>query len=103
MAAYEAERGVDVVGGYAPAPLDQGHASVGPAPGRTVTLLGCGCGEVGCWPLDARVRRTGDRSAAHAAARVRSHRPRERSRRAVAAHSTPVTRGVHRLSAEGAP
>ncbi len=59
VAAYEAERGFDVVGGYACAPLDQGHASLEPAPGRVLTLLGCECGEVGCWPLEARVRRRG--------------------------------------------
>ena len=61
VTAYEAERGFDVVGGYAPAPLDLGHASVDPAPGHVLVLLGCECGEVGCWPLEARVQRDGRR------------------------------------------
>jgi hypothetical protein len=64
VTAHEAAAGFDVVGGYGGLVLDQfrfgdldrylvGDGSW-PGPG-TASLLGCECGEVGCWSLDARV------------------------------------------------
>ncbi|MDP9406589.1 MAG: hypothetical protein M3P95_01500 [Actinomycetota bacterium] len=56
-AAYERQRGFDVVGGYAGLVLDRHDVGdprrylLGqqqPRPGRRVPLLGCDCGEVGC-------------------------------------------------------
>jgi hypothetical protein len=65
---YEAGHGFDVPGGYEGLSIDNfgfgdlelyltGSSDVWPGQGR-VALLGCDCGEVGCWPLFARVRRT---------------------------------------------
>lgn len=61
---YESDQGFEPVGGYGG--LVPGHHSFGdlaaylrgeangtwPEPGR-VWLLGCDCGEAGCWPLEA--------------------------------------------------
>lgn len=69
VAAYEASREFDVVGGYGgivPDFFNFGDLSLhylGVAerqwPGQgMVWLLGCDCGEVGCWPLEARVNVT---------------------------------------------
>ena len=64
VTAYEAAAKLDVVGGYDGLVLDQfrfGDLSSyllgrGSWPGgAVVTLIGCECGEVGCWPLDAQV------------------------------------------------
>ena len=61
---YEASRGFDVVGGYAGLVLGSFQAGdlrryvTGERflePGRRVPLLGCDCGNWGCWPLLARV------------------------------------------------
>ena len=65
--AYEAGRGFDVPGEYGGLVVDNfgfgdleqyltGSSDAWPGRGR-VALLGCDCGEVGCWPLFARVRR----------------------------------------------
>ncbi|TDW24038.1 hypothetical protein [Kribbella kalugense] len=56
---YERAHRFDVIGGYAGLVLE--HLSHGSLPeylsGRdgSVALLGCNCGEVGCWPLEAQV------------------------------------------------
>lgn len=66
---YECDRSFDVVGGYAGLVLD--NVKVGdlrryllgeqePWPGRRVPLLGCDCGELGCWPLVAVVELEND-------------------------------------------
>jgi hypothetical protein len=71
VAAYEQEHGLEPAGGYgalvperrAVGDLgaylrgEQGHRPRGA--GRVV-LLGCECGEAGCWPLEASVTRTAD-------------------------------------------
>ena len=66
---YETSKGLEPAGGYDGLILDHfnfgdpalylsgNKAGVWPGPGR-VALLGCSCGEVGCWPLFARVRQT---------------------------------------------
>lgn len=62
--AFEATAGFDVAGGYDGLVLDQvrlgdldqhlvGRGPLG-EPGAA-SLLGCDCGELGCWPLDARI------------------------------------------------
>jgi hypothetical protein len=67
---YETARGFDVPGGYGGLVIDRfrfgdlatyfaGRSGVWPGDGR-VALLGCSCGEVGCWPLFARVRELDD-------------------------------------------
>lgn len=66
---YERQKSFDVAGGYAGLVLD--HFKVGdlrlylfgeqqPWPGRRVPLLGCDCGELGCWPLVAVVDQESD-------------------------------------------
>jgi hypothetical protein len=65
---YESARGFDVPGGYDGLIIDHfrfgdlrtylsGRSDVWPGSGRAA-LLGCNCGDVGCWPLFARVRET---------------------------------------------
>lgn len=67
---FEAASGFDVPGGYDGLIIDHfrfgdlddylaGRTEVWPGRGR-VALLGCNCGEVGCWPLFARVREVDD-------------------------------------------
>jgi len=61
---YERDKSFDIIGGYAGLVLD--HVKVRdlrqyfagkqqPWPGHRVPLLGCECGELGCWPLVAAV------------------------------------------------
>lgn len=66
VAAYEAQHGFEPAGGYAgiiPAHFNFGDLTryyearedrQWPSPGHA-WLLGCACGEVGCWPLTARI------------------------------------------------
>ena len=66
VSAFETSRGRTPAGGYGglvPDHVDLGDLTAyllgrespqWPRPGR-LWLLGCECGEVGCWPLDARV------------------------------------------------
>lgn len=67
VTAYEGARSFDVVGGYDRAVLnDLGDAQrfLGrerPWPARSVSLLECDCGFPGCWPLQARIRRSAGR------------------------------------------
>lgn len=71
VAAFESRRGYEPSGGYAgiiPAHFDFGDLTryyearedrQWPSPGHA-WLLGCDCGEVGCWPLAARIAVTTD-------------------------------------------
>ncbi|MEZ0447942.1 hypothetical protein [Cellulomonas sp. ICMP 17802] len=70
VGAFEAAAGYEVAGGYDGLVLDQfrfgdldSYLLGGEDwPGRgTASLLGCDCGDVGCWPLDARVTVAGGR------------------------------------------
>jgi hypothetical protein len=64
VSAYEVHAGWDPAGGYAglslerPAVVDLTRYLLGrqtPRPGPRVPLLGCVCGDAGCWPLVAAV------------------------------------------------
>ena len=71
VAAFEAQRGYDPSGAYAgiiPANFNFGDLTLyyearedqqWPSP-QHAWLLGCDCGEVGCWPLSARIAVTAD-------------------------------------------
>ena len=71
VAAFESQRGYEPAGGYAgiiPAHFNFGDLTryyearedrQWPSPGHA-WLLGCDCGEVGCWPLTARIAVTPD-------------------------------------------
>jgi hypothetical protein len=69
VGSFERQRGLSPAGGYAgiiPAHFNFGDLTryyLGVENQRwpragTVWLLGCDCGEVGCWPLEARIERT---------------------------------------------
>ncbi|MFC6565392.1 hypothetical protein [Actinoplanes utahensis] len=72
VAGYERASGFDVPGAYAGLVLDDFDAAdlTGYLTGRpetayrdrqgVIALLGCDCGEVGCWPLEAQVLTKGD-------------------------------------------
>jgi hypothetical protein len=71
VAAFESQRGYEPAGGYAgiiPANFNFGDLTrhyeargerQWPSPGHA-WLLGCDCGEVGCWPLTARIAVTAE-------------------------------------------
>ena len=60
VGAYETSRGHDVPGSYdalaRDVAFDAGEWDAPDQGVRTTTLLGCECGEAGCWPLLARIR-----------------------------------------------
>lgn len=72
VSAHEAASGYDPAGAYAGLHLERfrfgdlvpyflgAGSTQWPRPGH-LWLLGCDCGEVGCWPLEARVTVDGDR------------------------------------------
>lgn len=65
VSSFESGRGHDVPGSYAGLArdweFDAGRWQPSPHTSVAVDLLGCECGEAGCWPLVARIRSAGDR------------------------------------------